>query len=64
MVGNGAEHDPVLRNLLGLIRFPLTINGTQLVRGELQRPGVVRATDRITGLVLAGFGAPLALKER
>lgn len=53
-----------VHNLLGLIWFSLIINGTHLVRGKLQRPGFVRATDRVTGLALVGFGASLAFKGR
>ncbi|EMY32818.1 lysine exporter protein LysE/YggA [Arthrobacter crystallopoietes BAB-32] len=53
-----------VHNLLGLIWFSLIINGTHLVRGKLQRPSFVRATDRVTGLALVGFGASLALKGR
>jgi hypothetical protein len=64
VVGNGAEHDPVLHRQLGLTWFPLIINGTRLVRGKLQCPGVVRAMDRITGLAPVDFGASLAPKER
>ncbi|GLB69053.1 lysine transporter LysE [Arthrobacter mangrovi] len=53
-----------VHNLLGLAWFSLIINGTHLVRGKLQRPGFVRATDRVTGLALVGFGASLAFKGR
>jgi threonine/homoserine/homoserine lactone efflux protein len=53
-----------VHNLLGLTWFSLIINGTHLVRGKLQRPGFVRATDRVTGLALVGFGASLAFKGR
>ena len=64
MVGKGAEHDPILRTLLGLIWFPLIIHGTIWCAGNCSARASFRATDRITGLVLAGFGASLALKER
>ncbi|GER23903.1 threonine transporter RhtB [Zafaria cholistanensis] len=52
-----------VHNLLGLIWFSLIINGTHLVRGKLQKPGFVRATDRFTGVALVGFGTSLALKS-
>lgn len=53
-----------VHNLLGLAWFSLIINGTHLVRGKLQTPRFVRATDRFTGVALVGFGASLALKGR
>ncbi|MDE2356799.1 MAG: LysE family translocator [Alphaproteobacteria bacterium] len=49
---------------LGLIWFAILIQALDRARTWLSRPGVVRALDRLTGLVFLGFGAELALSGR
>lgn len=53
-----------VHNLLGLIWFTLMIFGAVLARRWLRTPAVGRATDRITGAALLGFGTTLALDAR
>ncbi|RZU62838.1 LysE family translocator [Zhihengliuella halotolerans] len=54
----------MVHNLLGLAWFSLIIMGTHVARAQLQRPGFVRITDRVSGAALIGFGATLAFKGR
>ena len=53
-----------VHNLLGLAWFTLIIFGTGLARRWLRTPRVARATDRVTGVALVGFGTTLALEAR
>ncbi|WP_026531536.1 LysE family translocator [Arthrobacter sp. H41] len=53
-----------VHNLLGLIWFTLIIFGTHIARQWLRTPRITRATDRITGVALVGFGTTLALDAR
>ena len=53
-----------VHNLLGLVWFTLLIFGTHVARRWLRTPRVTRATDRITGVALLGFGTTLALDAR
>ena len=46
---------------LGLAWFSVLIGATHRVRRWLDRPGVVKGLDRVTGCVFLGFGADLAL---
>ena len=49
---------------LGLIYFAALIGATVPISGVLQRAGVVRWLDRVTGGVFIGFGVSLALARR
>ena len=49
---------------LGLLWFGVLITATRPIVGLLRRPPVLRAMDRLTGLVFLGFGAKLALSRR
>jgi len=49
---------------LGLAWFGLMIAGARTLLPLLQKPRVVAAMDRLTGLVFLGFGLKLALSER
>jgi threonine/homoserine/homoserine lactone efflux protein len=51
----------VIHVALGLAWFAVLIGATHRVRGLLDRPGVVKVIDRVTGVVFIGFGADLAL---
>ena len=53
-----------VHNILGLAWFTALILGTHVFRRWLQAPRVARATDRITGAALVGFGTVLALEAR
>jgi threonine/homoserine/homoserine lactone efflux protein len=48
---------------LGLAWFTLLIGATRPIASALQRPGVVRWLDRLTGGVFMGFGVRLALER-
>lgn len=50
-----------IHGLLGLIWFALLIAATVPLRRTLERPRVLAALDRITGIVFVGFGLKLAL---
>lgn len=50
-----------VHGVLGLSWFSVLIVATHQVRGVLDRRGVVKALDRVTGAVFLGFGADLAL---
>ncbi len=49
---------------LGLLWFGVLITATRPIVGLLRRPPVLRAIDRLTGLVFLAFGAKLALSRR
>ena len=46
----------------GMIWFAVLISTTRTLSGWLQRPAVVRRLDRLTGVVLIGFGIRLTAK--
>ncbi|GGT02385.1 lysine transporter LysE [Planobispora rosea] len=48
----------------GLLWSALLIGFTGLVRGWLQRPSVKRGLDRLTGLIVIGFGLRLATQHQ
>lgn len=50
--------------VLGLLWFAVLIAATVPIGRFMERPGVVTAMDRVTGLVFIGFGARLALAGR
>ena len=47
----------------GLVWSAVLIGFTGIVRGWLRRPAVKRALDRLTGLVVIGFGLRLAVQQ-
>ena len=49
---------------LGLAWFGVLITATRPIVGLLRRPPVLRAMDRLTGLVFLAFGVKLALSRR
>lgn len=53
-----------VHNVLGLVWFTVLILGTHFFRAWLKTPRAAKATDRITGTVLVGFGTVLALESR
>ena len=50
--------------IFGLIWFAALIGATRPIAGALQKAGVIRWLDRITGGVFVGFGLRLALSRR
>jgi len=50
--------------IFGLIWFAALIGATRPIAGALQKAGVIRWLDRITGGVFVGFGLRLALARR
>ena len=54
----------VVHDLLGVAWFAFVIGATVPVSRALQKAGVVRWLDRITGVVFLGFGVRLALSKR
>lgn len=54
----------LVHNAEGIAWFTLLILSTHLVRGWLAKRRVRRAVDAVTGTVLVGFGAKLALTDR
>jgi threonine/homoserine/homoserine lactone efflux protein len=48
----------------GVVWFGAILTLARPVLGWLRRPSAVRALDRVTGTVLVGFGAKLALDDR
>ena len=50
--------------IFGLIWFAALIGATRPIAGALQKTGVIRWLDRITGGVFVGFGLRLALARR
>nr|BFE85142.1 LysE family translocator [Planobispora longispora] len=48
----------------GLLWSALLIGFTGLVRGWLQRPSVKRGMDRLTGVIVIGFGLRLATQQQ
>lgn len=54
----------LVHDVEGIAWFALLIFGAHLVREQLARPAVHRALDRVTGVVLVGFGVRLALSNR
>ncbi len=53
-----------IHGLLGALWFALLIGATNPLKRWLQRQGVVRWLDRVTGVVFVGFGLRLALDRR
>jgi threonine/homoserine/homoserine lactone efflux protein len=53
-----------LHVLLGCLWFAILILATLLLSRLLRRPAVIRALDRVTGLVFLAFGVRLALARR
>lgn len=47
----------------GILWFILLISATRVFSDWLRRPGVAKKIDRVTGVVLAGFGVALALEK-
>ncbi|WP_327682863.1 LysE family translocator [Kitasatospora sp. NBC_00458] len=47
----------------GLLWSAVLVGFAQVVRGWLRRPAARRAMDRVTGLVVVGFGVRLAVSE-
>jgi threonine/homoserine/homoserine lactone efflux protein len=47
----------------GIVWFILLISATSLLSQWLRRPRVAKAIDRVTGVVLAGFGVALVLEK-
>jgi threonine/homoserine/homoserine lactone efflux protein len=66
----GAPHLPMglalalVHALESVVWFTAIAYGTTLVRGWLQRGAVQRGIDRITGVVLVGFGLNLVLSSK
>lgn len=54
----------LVHDVEGIAWFALLIFGAHLVREQLARDSVHRTLDRITGVVLVGFGVRLALAGR
>ena len=54
----------LVHDVEGIAWFALLIFGAHLVRRQLARPSVQRTLDRVTGVVLVGFGVKLALSNR
>lgn len=54
----------VIHAIVGTAWLCLLILAMRPLKAWLARPGVVRALDRVTGLVFIGFGVKLALERR
>ncbi|HWZ60674.1 MAG TPA: LysE family translocator [Gemmatimonadaceae bacterium] len=54
----------VIHVVLGLIWLSALILATHPLNRALQRPSVIRALDRLTGIVFVGFGVKLAVSRR
>jgi threonine/homoserine/homoserine lactone efflux protein len=54
----------VLHALMGIIWFAVLILATRPIARALKRPSIVRALDRLTGVVFVSFGIRLALFQQ
>lgn len=54
----------VVHNLIGMLWFAFVITGAGFMAKSLGRSRFARVADRVTGVVLVGFGLRLALQHR
>lgn len=54
----------VVHNLIGMLWFAVVITGAGFMTRALGRSRFARIADRVTGVVLVGFGLRLALQHR